>query len=232
MIQLNLLPDVKMKYIKAQRTRNMVLSTAVIITLASVALLVLLLVVGGLQKKHISDLNADIKTDSAQLKKQKDIEKILTVQNQLNRLTELHEAKPAAANLFGFLNEVTPSETGITNFKIDFTDQTITVTGTAPSLSSVNKYIDTLKYTKYSNDTNSDMTPAFKDVVLTSFSLSTGSQDPKKVASYTITMSYDPMLFDISKNVQLTVPKITTTRAQLTDTSDLFTSPVNKEGNQ
>ena len=44
MIQLNLLPDVKMQYIKAQRTRNMVLSTAVIISLASVALLVLLLV--------------------------------------------------------------------------------------------------------------------------------------------------------------------------------------------
>ena len=110
MIQLNLLPDVKMEYIKAQRTRSLVLSSAIIIALGSIALLVLLLIVGGLQKKHINDLTKDIKADTIQLQKEQDITKILTVQNQLQSLTALHEQKPAVANLFGYLNQVTPTQ--------------------------------------------------------------------------------------------------------------------------
>ena len=161
MIQLNLLPDVKLQYIKAERTRGLVLSTAALITAAAIALLILLLVIGGLQKKHISDLNKDIKSNTAKLQSQKDIAKILTVQNQLNSLTALHDSKPAAANLFGYLNGVTPVQVSITSFNIDFTSQTATITGTADSLSSVNKYVDTLKFTTYTTEDSSKPTKAF-----------------------------------------------------------------------
>lgn len=214
MIQLNLLPDVKMQYIKAQRTKNMVLSTAIIISLASVGLLILLLLVGGVQKKHISDLNKDIKADTATLQKQPDIEKILTVQNQLQRLTELHESKPAVSNLFVYLNQVTPTQVDITEFTIDFTANTATVTGTADSLSSVNKYVDTLKFTTFTTEENSTPQKAFSDVVLSSFSLSTSGQI-KRAASYTITMAYNPTIFDVTQKVSLSVPKLTTTRSAL-----------------
>ena len=214
MIQLNLLPDVKMQYIKAQRTKNMVLSTAIIISLASVGLLILLLLVGGVQKKHISDLNKDIKADTATLQKQPDIEKILTVQNQLQRLTELHESKPAVSNLFVYLNQVTPTQVDITEFTIDFTANTASVTGTADSLSSVNKYVDTLKFTTFTTEENSTPQKAFSDVVLSSFSLSTSGQI-KRAASYTITMAYNPTIFDVTQKVSLSVPKLTTTRSAL-----------------
>lgn len=50
-------------------------TAAIIISLASVALLVLLVLVGGLQKKHISDLNKDIKSDTATLQNKPEIEK-------------------------------------------------------------------------------------------------------------------------------------------------------------
>ena len=223
MIQLNLLPDVKLQYIKAERTRSLVLSTAVLITAAAIALLVLLLVIGGLQKKHISDLNKDIKTNTAKLQSQKDIAKILTVQNQLNSLTALHDQKPAAANLFGYLNDVTPVQVSITNFTIDFTTQTATITGTADSLSSVNKYVDTLKFTTYTTGDNSTPTKAFSDVVLSSFGLSSGSTNPKQNAAYTITLSYNPDIFDSTKKVELKVPNVTTTRSQIGEQSDLFT---------
>ena len=213
MIQLNLLPDVKMQFIKAQRTRNMVLSTAIIISLASVALLVLLLVVGGLQKKHISDLNKDIKADTATLQNKPDIEKILTVQNQLQRLTELHESKPAVSNLFGYLNQVTPTQVDITNFTIDFTAQTASITGTADSLGSVNKYVDTLKFTTFTTEDDSTQQKAFNDVVLTSFGLSSGGQG--RAATYTITLAYNPTIFDVTQKVTLTVPKLTTTRSAI-----------------
>ncbi len=214
MIQLNLLPDVKMQYIKAQRTRNMVLSTAIIISLASVALLVLLVLVGGLQKKHISDLNKDIKSDTATLQNKPEIEKILTVQNQLQRLTELHEQKPAVSNLFGYLNQVTPTQVDITNFTIDFTAQTASITGTADSLGSVNKYVDTLKFTTFTTESDTKSQKAFSDVVLTSFGLSSGAQGGRP-ATYTITLAYNPTIFDVTQKVTLSVPKLTTTRSAI-----------------
>ena len=154
MIQLNLLPDVKLEYIKAQRSRRLVFSVSVLVTIASVALLLLLLSVEGLQKKHLSDLNNDISSETSKLQNEPQINKILTVQNQLESLTALHAGKPAATRLFDYLNQVTPANVNITDFSIDFTKQTTTVTGTSDSLSSVNKYVDTLKFTTYTTDSN------------------------------------------------------------------------------
>lgn len=235
MIQLNLLPDVKMEYIKAQRTRGLVLSSAIIIALGSIALLVLLLVVGGLQKKHINDLTKDIKADTATLQKKPEITKILTVQNQLQSLTALHEQKPAVSNLFGYMNAVTPTQVNITNFNVDFDASTMTITGSADSLGAVNKYVDTLKFTKYTiEEENMQPKPAFKDVVLSSFGIGGSSGAGSRTATYSITLSYDPIIFDVSKKTKLVVPTLTTTRSAIEQPeADLFQAApaTNREGN-
>lgn len=221
MIQVNLLPDVKLDYLKAERTRSLVISTAILVTAASIGLLILMIVVGGLQKKHINDLTKDIRSQTAELKKEKDAVKILTVQNQLNSLTALHSTKPAAAHVFEYLNSTTPGTVKITNFSIDFTTQTVTITGSADSLSSVNKYVDTLKYTKFTSEDGTETKPAFSNVVLTSFGVSSEAK-PGEAANYTITFSYDPEIYDITKKVKLVVPTAVTTHAVLNNSDDLF----------
>jgi Tfp pilus assembly protein PilN len=221
MIQLNLLPDVKLQYIKARRDRRMIMTLSVLISAAAVGLLILLLAVNGLQKKHINDLSEDIASESSQLQKQPDINKILTVQNQLGSLTNLHAGKPAANRLFDYLNSLTPSQVAITNFRIDFTQQTITVTGTADALASVNKYVDTLKFTTYTSDKAADSAKAFSNVVLSSFGIATGDTSGKP-AAFTVTFSYDKNIFDVSQDVKLNIPNSTTTRADLDKPSDLF----------
>lgn len=221
MIQMNLLPDVKLEYIKAQRTRQMAVTIASIVTIVSIAILVLLLAANGLQKKHLNDLSKDINTESSKLKSEPDINRILTVQNQLESLTQLHDGKPAASRLFGYLNQVTPTQVSINNFATDFTTQTATITGSADALSSVNTYVDTLKFTKYTTDTVTDPAPAFSNVVLTSFGVSSGGSG--KTATYTITLTYDKTIFDITQNVQLKVPSnATTTRSELNSANNLF----------
>lgn len=223
MIQLNLLPDVKMEYLKAQRLRRLVLSVAVIVSLAAVVLLAILLSWDGLQKKHLSDLKRDIASESSKLQSQPQINQILTVQNQLESLTALHSAKPAAPRLFDYLNEVTPANVSISDFNIDFTKQSATITGTSDALSSINKYVDTLKFTNYTTDSNKTPAPAFSNVVLSSFSrTSSPGSSGNQAASYTITLSYDPSIFDITKNVKLTVPNLVLTRTGLLQPSDLF----------
>lgn len=222
MIQLNLLPDVKMAYIKAQRTRRLMLSISVLIAVAAIALLVLLLSVSGLQKKHLNDLSSDIKSESQELESRPQIDRMLTVQNQLNSLTPLHAESPAAARLFSFLNQVTPANVNITDLKIDFTQQTATITGTSDSLVNVNKYIDTLKLTTFTVDGEDDSQPAFSDIVLSSFSLDTGSDTPGQAANYTISLSYDQTIFDANQDVKLSVSNVATTRSEVAQPNALF----------
>lgn len=231
MIQLNLLPDLKLEYIRAQRQRRMVLTVAVLASLTAIAVLVLMLVVDFAQKKHLSDLTRDINSESSQLEKQPQIGKILTVQNQLESLTSLHSSKPAAANLFDYLNQVTPAQVAITNFTVDFTQQSATITGTADSLASVNKYVDTLKFTTYTTDSDTKAVPAFSNVVLSGFGVAStqGSAAASGVANYSITLAYDRNIFDITQKAKLTVPPEITTRSVLAQPSDLFQVPSTKE---
>ncbi len=233
MIQLNLLPDVKLEYIKAERSRRLVLSVSFIVAVASVVLLLLLLSVSGLQKKHLSDLTNDIKTETEELQDKPQITKILTVQNQLSSLTALHAESPAAGRLFDYLNQMTPANVSITELKANFNDQTMNITGTADSLSNVNKYIDTLKYTTFTTQDESKPQPAFNNIVLSSFSLDTGSENPAQAAKFTITLAYDPVIFDASQTVKLAVPSVTTTRLNVEQPTDLFQpAPPTSQGGQ
>jgi Tfp pilus assembly protein PilN len=221
MVQFNLLPDVKIEYIKAERTKRLVLSLSFIVTASAVALLVLLLSVDGLQKKHLSDLSKDITKDIATLQNKPNINTILTVQNQLESLTTLHDQSPAASRLADYLNAVTPSNVSINTLSIDFTTNTVTISGSTDTLSSVNRYVDTLKLTAYVTKDNSNKTPAFTNVVLSSFGVSGISKDKNQAASFTVVFGYDKTIFDVTKDVALSVPSITT-RAQLQTPSDLF----------
>lgn len=222
MIQLNLLPDVKLEYIRAQRSRRLVLTIAILSVAVSIALLAVLLSVDGLQKKHLNDLNRDITSETTTLQGKPQINKILTVQNHLESLTALHAAKPAASQLFVYLNEVTPVQVSINSFSTDFTLQTATISGTADALSTINKYVDTLKYTTYTTSNDKTARPAFTNVVLTSFGLNSSSADKSQAAAYTITLSYDKNIFDITQQATLLVPSLVTTRSQLDQPTDLF----------
>jgi hypothetical protein len=205
MIQLNLLPDVKLEYIKAERQRRLVTSFSMLAGIFCVSLLILLLFANALQKKHLNDLSKDIASESSKLQNEPDISRILTVQNQLESLTSLHAAKPAAPRLFDYLNQVTPAQVAVSNFNTDLAQSTATITGTADTLRSVNQFVDTLKFTKYTiDDGSNNPTKAvpFSDVVLSSFGLSTGSESTKP-ANYTITLTYDKTIFDITKKIKL-----------------------------
>lgn len=211
MIQFNLLPDVKLEYIKARRTKRMVMLISAVISGASLALLILLfLAVNVFQKTHLNNLTEDIATDSKQLQETPELNKILTVQNQLNNLTALHDAKPVVSRISKYLTQVTPTKVSIADLKVDFTANSISITGGADSLSTVNKFIDTLKFTTY--ETKDGRTnKAFSDVVLTSFGREEGS------ARYQISLKYDTVIFDANAVVTLVVPQNFITTRSLTE---------------
>jgi Tfp pilus assembly protein PilN len=215
MIQFNLLPDVKLEYLKAQRQRRTVAFISMIVTAASVALLVLMFLAGQVQKGKLADLTKNVANKSLSLQNKNHLNQALTVQNQLNSLTGLHDSKPAADRLFPYLNKLTPLNADISILDIDFTAHTVTLKGTADALSTVNKYVDTLKFTTYK--VGKETKPAFSNVVLSLFDLNKLEASNKHPANYTINFSYDEAIFNITNNFELTVPELTSTRSQLTE---------------
>lgn len=201
MVQFNLLPDIKLQYVRTRRTKY--LMTFVSLVVGAVAITVFLLsvfMVNVVQKKSLSDLNDDIAAYSAQLKDVKDLSKILTVQNQLDSLTALHDGKPVTSRLFEYIGQLTPAGASLDKLGIDFEANTMTIGGKAPSLDTVSLYTDTLKATKFSVEGSTESNKAFSDVVLSTF----GRDD--KGATFVITLKYDPAIFQATNKVTLVVP--------------------------
>lgn len=213
MVQFNLLPDVKLEYVKAQRTKRLLTSVSVIVSVAALFVLFLSFVsVDVVQKKSLHDLDNDIQKYSSQLKSVKDLSQILTVQNQLSTLTGLHDKEPVASRLFKYVSQTTPSGASLTSLSVDFTGNSLSFGGQAPSLDTVSAYTDTLKATKFSVAGTNGSKPAFSKVVLSSFSRN------DKNASFTITCTFDPAIFDSKQDVSLIVPN----NSEAADQSNIF----------
>jgi len=236
MAQLNLLPDVKLEYIRAERRKRMVVGFAFLISATFLAIFIMLLLFVRIgQKQHMHAVDADIDKAVAELKSNPDLDKVLTVQNQLNSLPDLHNKKAISSRMFDYLNKMTPTKATVSDVIVDFDAGTINIKGNADSLSTVNKFADTLKFTEYKVEgENPAQGNAFKEVVLKSFSVSDSGEGKGKV-TYELEMKFDPAIFansapsnDGKSPVTLTVPDIISTRSATQTPENLF-APQPKE---
>lgn len=221
MIQLNLLPDVKLEYIKARQRKRMVFGTSIIISAFFLSILIALFVlVKFAQKEHITNLDKDIAAKTEELKSKEDLDKILTIQNQLNSLPALHNQKPVTSRLFDYLIQLTPAQATISDVTLDFADNSIIIEGNSDEISTINKFVDTLKFTGYvtseegvenaqkqcalqeisvqgaSAEGDAKICRAFNEVVLEEFSLDGQSaEQSSKPVSYKIKLKFDPEVF-------------------------------------
>lgn len=223
--QFNLLPDFKLESLRTSRTRNFVITIS--FAVAAISLFILLVLAGMVelvQKKQMSDAQKDLNTANSQLGSVSDLNKIVTVQNQLYALSGLHQNKHISSRIFNYLAQLTPTNASIRRLDLDLLQNTMTINGSADSQKTVNTFIDTLKFTTYKVGDNDSPHQAFSSVVETDFSINTGGN-----VSYALNMQFDPKLFANNltdsqgrrQTPKLTVPSLTTTR--LGDpTSSLF----------
>jgi hypothetical protein len=217
MIEFNLLPDVKLEYLKARNTKRIVISVSTIIGAVCFGIFILLLLfVDVVQKARIHSLNTNIATKTAALTGNTNLNKILTIQNQLEALPGIQAQVPVNSRLFGYLNQLTPTSATISSLNLTYATSSVSITGAANSLATVNQFVDTLKFTTYTLGSTKG-TPAFTNVVLSSF-----SDGGSGSSQYTITFNFDPNLFNEADNVTLVVPQITTTRSIIGQPGGLF----------
>jgi len=211
MIQINLLPEVKAEYVKAQRTKHMVLVISLIVIISCVVVLgILIFTAFGAQKLQLNNTKENIDNNLKTVQSYKDLDKILTIQNQLKALTPLHVAKPVVSRIFTYLQQITPSDVRIDTFTVNFLDNTIKLDGNADSVIAVNRFVDTLKFTTIAPvPEGQEPKNAFSSVILQSFSTTEGE------VTYSITLKVDPELFNSeNKDIKLVVPVTVTTRSQ------------------
>lgn len=207
MIQFNLLPEVKKDYIKAKRTKQVIIGLSSIVSIASIVVVLLLLsFVHVVQKGHIDDLSEDIKTEISSLNSIEDLNKTLTVQNQITTLPELHQKKPLTSRVFQYLNQTTPITVKIRSVALNIESNSMTISGSADSLASINQYADTLKFAKYKVVGTDELLTPFTNV---NTELSRGEE----TATYTVKFEYSPDLFDNTLEIELIIPEQITTRS-------------------
>ncbi len=243
MIQFNLLPDIKLEYIKAAKLKRLVISISLIVIAVTVAIVGFMGSIYAARTSHLNALNEDIKKASEDLTGTGDISKILTIQNQLNSLPALHEQKPVASRIFDFLTLMTPSTVTLNEMEVNFVDSTLSFEGDADLLSHVNEFVDTIKFTNlyvtYTSEKGATPTFTFGEVgpqeepkeekneqgedisiyrvrgkAFSEVVLSEFTRNDGKL-SYEITAKYEPLLFDGTNKVELQVPQRVTTRSEV-----------------
>lgn len=221
-VQFNLLPDVKVEYLKARKQQHVVSTIAIIASVVALTILALsLFTVYGVQRKLINDLTEQISQKSTELQSTKDLSKILTIQGQLNSLPSLHEKKVVSTRLFGYLSKITPSDVSIAQVSVDYNTKKMSLSGNAKDLAQVNKFVDTIKFTTYTAKNGQGTEVAKDKAAFTSVVLAGFNRDMTK-ATYNITLNFEADLFDETKTVELKVPNTITTRSEVNKPADLF----------
>jgi hypothetical protein len=235
MIQLNLLPDIKKEFINAQKTRALVMSVSIIVTLSAVGLSVLLFVyVTFLQQLQITLATNDIKSKEQQLNGVHDLSKYLTIQNQLAALPELHANKGIYSRLLSFLpvlNPNSPNNIALTRLQLATTDKSVIFTGTTASFESLNVFVDTLRNAdvSYKDSNNQQQTSDMFGSVLVQNS-NIDKVNGKQAVSFTVLATYlDPVFDAHNTDVTASIPNITTSQS-VTGSPKLFDASGNKEG--
>lgn len=201
MIEINLVPDVKQELIRARMVRSAVISGAIIAIIAAAALVVVLAIyVFGVQTVRNAVADASIKSGSDKLAKVDDLSKILTIQNQLTKMSALNDSKKVDSRIFDLLQAIippAPNEVQVSSLAIDATAGSITFEGQTPSYPSLEAFKKTIGA---ANVRFKDADGKQTDVVLaTNLSISNVSYGEDatgaKVLRFTVSFTYAPELF-------------------------------------
>lgn len=234
MITLNLLPDIKKEYLKAQKVRNMVVSTSILISLVAVGLVTLLAIsvyVG--QNLVIAQQSNQITENHKKLSAKPEIDKYLTIQNQLAAVDSISSSRATYARLFDYLQQLNPAPpytVSLYNLTIDRSTNTMKFVGGAANFESVNNFknaIENARLSYFVGDENREIM-FFPTVTTTEANFSSGSG--KTLTAFNFEVVYAPEAFDTnSQHTKLLVPKLVTSDGDKNAPKEIFAAPPSTE---
>lgn len=240
MIEVNLIPDVKQELIRARHMRATIISISVMAMIGSGAVVAILAsYVFGAQALRGKLLDTSIKENFAELQKEKDLPKMLTVQNQLTKVSDTHADKLISSRLFDVLSVVVPAppnDVSLTNVKMDTEDGTMTIEGQSPAgfiaYEAFKKTIAATELQYYEEGNEKDVVKVALASDIVDGERSYGEdQDGRRVLRFSLSFTYDEALFDSgSRRMIVQGPERTNaTDSAVAVPETLFTAPANDE---
>lgn len=202
MIEINLIPDVKLELLRAERSRSMVISYSLIAGIASLAV-VGLLVLYVYAVQGIQNVVADNQIDEQyrKLNSVEDLPKVLTIQNQLSQISTLNDSKQLNSRVYDLLNAVippAPNEVQVVTLIQDNELGTIKIDGQAASYDSVEAFKKTIDGAEIRfNDPNTNTEEVVKlatDISIDSIGYGENSTGGS-IVSFTISFTYAEELY-------------------------------------
>lgn len=239
MIEINLVPDVKLELIKARRVRTGVISFAIIVSMAAGGIVALLaLYTFGVQGVAQLTLNGQIDSESKKLQSVEDLSEMLTVQNQLAELQDTHDQKLVTSRLFTLMTKIVPEGDNKVQFSaidVNAEEGTITLSAEAKNgYEALEVFKKTLAATKvtYTQDGQKEEVLVASDIqdIERNFG---ETEEGDRVLRFSVSFVYASEIFTADhENVEIVAP----TRQNATDSKKgvpdtLFTDSTTGENN-
>lgn len=218
MIRVNLLPDIKKEYLRAERQKTRIVILAFLIMAGAVGLVVafafFVYAIQGFAWKNI--VNGQIKDKTQVLSKMEDLNRDLTIQNQLSALPALHESKSAYSRLFDMLpvlNPAPPNSITLNTVQLNDDAKMMMFVGRTSTFEALTAFRDTLRYAEASYVQEGQSTPTtsplFKEVVIDASGLS--EDQGRQYVAFTIRTTYNPEAFNVSSSdIKVIIPTLQT----------------------
>jgi len=204
MIEINLIPDVKQELIRARRIRSAVVSGAIITSIVAVAVVAILSIyVFAVQTVRNNIADQSIKDGGSKLASVEDLSKMLTIQNQLTKMSAFNEDKSINSRVFDLLLAVIPPEPNnvqISKLIVNSTDKTISLEGqtpTYPALETFKKTLDAAHVRYNDSEGKQQQVPLSSGLSLSNISFGE-NETGTKVLRFTIIFNYTEELLSPS----------------------------------
>lgn len=220
MIEINLVPDVKQEFLRAQRTKNSIISIAILVGIGAIGVIVLLFsIVGGQMVKSALD-DRTIASENDTLQDVEDLNNTVTIQNQLAQLAGMHDEKKINSRVFDVLSAINPpapNDVRVSNLQLDPELKVLTIEGSA-----VNGYaaVEVLKKTilntnlEYADEGEAVKEPLAAQVEVSETSYGEDAEG-RKVLRFILSFEYPEQLLSRTiENARIVSP---TTEINVTD---------------
>lgn len=222
MIQINLVPDVKLELLRAQRQRNVVISISVLASIITVALVVVTAIyVFGVQTFRDSEAERVIDREYRALRSIEDLDKTVTIQSQLARIDQTHNEKLLTSRILSILAVAsakgTENSISISTFSVSKGEGSISLTAQTDSrgfeaADIFKKNIEAMQivYKPYKEDgsvpksrESEQSVKLASDVTLSSLGTVQDASGNGEAVTFNLSFKYAPEVFSVNNHIEL-----------------------------
>ncbi|MDO4508281.1 MAG: hypothetical protein Q4B65_02795, partial [Candidatus Saccharibacteria bacterium] len=143
--EINLVPDIKNEMIKALKLRNLIFFICIIVASASVGVSIIFASSAAIQQASADGKKETIKLLSEKINSYDDLDRFLTIRDQLGNISEISEKKQLLSRIFGVLSALLPSgpdQIMISEMNVDLSTEMPTISFDAQANAGAEPFID------------------------------------------------------------------------------------------